>query len=425
VITGSRLPARDAGPGHGMPCWLARQVQALFAEARARRRRRRLAAATLVSAVLAGTVLAGYLSGGHRGRPSPAPRQAAAAHARSVRLPSALVAWFDAGGGLRIGNVATLAQHRVAQAGSQPCCRMVLAGDRIYWPGRSGGRDYVQEYDLATGVIRNVAPGWAVFASASGRGVYIAQSGRRLLELPGASGRARQLVTPPGWQVVPLPWAAGGGIVLSSTTSSPVIGVWQPDAGTVKAVGHGYVQTTWTAPSGRGSLIAWQPAGCPLQHCPVEITSTATGRTLTVRSPLRYGFLGQGNDMAFSPDGTELAALISINPLSSYSQPRFFVALVNTATGTVRLVRRAVLANGELAGWLLWLPGSSRLVAGPAADIANYAGYAIDARTGAARPFSFFAGSSYPANASADITYGAVLVPFLRFRAAPTLKSRS
>jgi hypothetical protein len=321
-----------------------------------------------------------------------------------------IVAWFDSDGGLRIGNVATLAQHRVAQAGSQPCCRMVLVGHRIYWAGRSRGRDYVQQYDLATGLIRNVAPGWAVFASASGRSVYIAQSDRRLLELPAASGRARQLVTPPGWQVVPLPWAADGGIVLSSRTSSPVMGVWQPNAGTVKAVGHGHVLTTWTTPSGR-SLIAWQPAGCPLRHCPVEITSTATGRTLTVRSPLRYGFLGQGNDMAFSPDGTELAALISINPLSPDSESRFVPALVNTATGTVRLVRRAALANGELAGWLLWLPGSNRLLAGPAIGIANHAGYAINARTDAARPFSFFRGSSYQANASADITYGAVLVP--------------
>lgn len=413
MITGSGARARDAGPGYGMPGWLARQVQALFAEARARRRRRRfaIAAAVLVSAALAGTALAGYLSGGHRGRPAPAPHQAATAHARGVTLPSALVAWFDSDARLRIGNVATLAQHRVAQAGSQPCCRMILAGHRIYWAGRSGGRDYVQQYDLATGMIRNVAPGWAVFASASGRSVYIAQSDRRLLELPAASGRPRRLVTPPGWQVVPLPWAADGGIVLSSRTSSPVIGVWQPDTATVKAVGHGRVLTTWTTPSGRSSLIAWQPAECPPQHCPIEITSTATGRTLTVRSPLRYGFLGQGNDMAFSPDGTQLAALISINPPSPDSEPQFFPALVNTTTGTVQPVRRAALANGELAGWLLWLPGSNRLLAGPAAGIANYAGYAINAPTGAARPFSFFPGSSYQANASADITYGALTVP--------------
>jgi hypothetical protein len=50
------------------------------------------------------------------------------------------------------------------------------------------------------------------------------------------------------------------------------------------------------------------------------------------------------------------------------------------------------LVKGELAGWLVWLPGSERLLAGPA-DISRYAGYAIDAQTGAARPFSWRAGA--------------------------------
>jgi hypothetical protein len=78
---------------------------------------------------------------------------------------------------------------------------------------------------------------------------------------------------------------------------------------------------------------------------------------------------------------------------------------------------RAILANGEFAGWLVWLPRTGRLLAGPAADIGRYAGYAIDARTAAAKPFTFFPGSSYLANAPSDITYGAVLVS--RAAAAP------
>src|SRR6266851_3696289 len=53
-------------------------------------------------------------------------------------------------------------------------------------------------------------------------------------------------------------------------------------------------------------------ARCPLQHCPIEITSTPAGRTLTVRSPFRYGFLPQGVDAAFCPDGTQLAGFISL-----------------------------------------------------------------------------------------------------------------
>jgi hypothetical protein len=412
VIAGPRHGAAE--PGTGVPGWLARQVRALFAEARRRRRRRRMAAAAAVLTLvaLAGAARAGWLSGGHHGRPAARSGRVVPPRAPGFALPSALVAWFDDGGALRIGNPATLSQRRVALLANPPCCTLVTAGRKIYWAGRSAGRDYVQDYDLVTGVIRNVAPGWAVFASADGRSVFVVQTARRLVVLPAAGpGPVRLLVTPPGWQVVPLPWAAAGGIVVSSAASRPAIGVWKPDAGTVRVIGHGHVLAAWTQPSGRGSLIAWQPAGCTPQHCPLEITSTPVGRTLTVHSPTRYGFLGQGNDVAFSPDGTQLAALVSSGPLRPTSAPRFVPTLVNTATGIVRLVPGAVMANGELAGWLVWLPGASRLLAGPAADIGRYAGYAINARTGAARPFSFFRGSSYPANSTSDITYGAVLLP--------------
>jgi hypothetical protein len=432
VITGPGLQARDGTgpepggprPGPGLPGWLARQVQALFAEARRRRRRRRLtiALAALALAVLVGGAVIGYRSAGPH-RPNAArPGGPVPTSAPRFTLPAAFVAWFDANGMLRIGNVATLAQRAVAHVAGPPCCTLVTAGQRIYWAGQSGRLDYVQEYDLATGVIRTVAPGWAVFASAGGSNIYIAQSGRRLLQLPAdGPGPARPLVTPPGWQVVPLPWAVAGGIVLSSDGPRPAIGVWPPGGGRVRVIGHGHVMTAWTSPAGHGSLIAWQPAACPLR-CPVEITSIPAGRTLTVRSPLPYGFLGQGGDMAFSPDGTELAALTSASPPDPDTTGRFVPALVNTATGAVRLVRHALLANGEFVGWLVWLPGAGRLLAGPAADIGRYAGYTIDARTAAARPFTFFPGLSYLANAADDISYGAVLVP--RAVAAPSPKPR-
>jgi hypothetical protein len=430
VITGPGLRARDdagrepqapggAGPELGLPRWLARQVRALFAQARRRRRRRWVmtTAAALALAVLASAAVIGYQAVGRHGPGAARPGAPVSVSVPRFTLPAAFVAWFDANGTLRIGNVATLAQRAVAQVADPPCCTLIAAGPRIYWAGQSGHRDYVQEYDLASGVLRNVAPGWSVFASASGRDIYIAQSGRRLLELPAdGSGPARALVTPPGWQVVPLPWAVAGGIVLGSDGPRQAIGVWQPQAGRIQVIGHGHVVAAWTPLSGQTSLIAWQPAACP-QRCPVEITSIPAGRTLTVRSPLPGGFLGQGGDMAFSPDGTELAALTSVSPPNPDTAERFMPALVNTATGAVRLVRRAILANGEFAGWLVWLPGADRLLAGPAADIGRYAGYAIDARTAAARSFTFFRGPSYLANAPSDITYGAVLVP--RSAAAP------
>lgn len=291
-----------------------------------------------------------------------------------------------------------------------PCCTLVTVGHRTYWAGRSGGRDYVQEYNLASGVIRSVAPGWAVFASAGGQRVYIAQSGSRLLVLPASgAGRPRRLVTPAGWQVVPLPWAAAGGLMLSSASRPPAIGLWQPGSGRIRVIGHGRVLATWTQPSGRSSLVAWQPGACRQLSCPIEITSTAADRTLTVHNRWGHGFLGQGADAAFSPDGRTLAAFIHLPHQGSAEA--FVPALVNTATGTVRLVRHASMTNGEMSGWLVWLPGPRRLLAGPATDIGRYAGYAIDARAATARPFTFFPGSGYPANSSSDVTYGAVLVP--------------
>jgi hypothetical protein len=411
----SRLTTRTRTEAEGyVPGWLARQVLALFAEARRRRRRHRLAigAALLAAALLAGgLVIAGRDGGGSHRAPADRPPGPAHGHAPAVSLPSALVAWFDADGALRIGNVATLAQRPVARLGWQPCCRLVAAGGRIYWAGQSAERDVVQVYDLATREIRTVAPGWAVFASADGRAVYIAQSETRLLLLP-ADGRgpAFRLVTPPGWRLAdPLPLAADG-IILSSASRPPGIGLWRPATGTIQVIGHGEPMATWTSASGHSGLIAWLPAPCRRLSCPIEITRTPGGRTLSVPSPVHGGFfLFQGGDAAFSPDGTELAALVSTGPLRADSAPPFLPTLVDTATGTVRLVRRAVLANGELAGWLVWLPSGTRLLAGPASNGA-FPGYAIDARTAAARSFSFFPGCCYPGTSPYDITYGALLV---------------
>jgi hypothetical protein len=412
VITGSDPQARDRpDTAQVEPGWLARQVCALFAEAKRRRRRRRLAiaAALLGAAVMAAAALIGHRAAGHPRHRAAGPIGHVHGQAPRFRLPAALVAWFDGDGTLRIGNVATLAQRPVAQLSQEPCCTLIAAGEGIYWAGRHGGRDYIREYYLTTRRIRTVAPGWAVFASASGRNLYIAQSDTRLLVLPDrGSGPPRRLVTPPGWRVVPLPRASAGGIMVSTGTRRPAIGLWRPGGHRVWVIGHGHVMTTWTQPSGRVGLIAWGSDACRQLSCPIEITSTATNRTLTVQGPRGFGFLGQGGDAAFSPDGRTLAAFF--NPLHQRPHGGFVPVLVDTATARVRLVRRALMANGEMAGWLLWLPGSGRLLAGPAAD-SRFPGYAIDARTAAARPFTFFVQYRYPDSPVYNITYGAVLLP--------------
>jgi hypothetical protein len=417
VITRSAPRASgEAAPGAGVPARLASEIRAIFAAARQRGRRRRRALLALLASAALAAAAAGYgMAAGASGGPGQHRPGRPMRLAAPTGLPPAEVAWFDDGGDLRIGNVATLAQRVVARVRESPCCDTVAAGGRLYWASTYRMRNLIQAYDLATGKIRTAARGWAVFPSATGRSVDVAQSATRLLELPaGGSGRGRRLVTPHGWHLVPLPWAVAGGFTVSSaqdaggSRDAAAIGVWYPGTGRVEVIGRGHVLATYTPRSGHHGLVAWMPAGCGMLDCPIEITSTATRATLTVRSPLRHGFLGQGGDVAFSPDGRELVGYIGTGPVGG----PFVPALADTATGTVRVIRRAVLANGESAAWEVWLPGG-RLLAGPSQG-PGYAGYAIDERSGSARRFAFFPGNSPDTGIqqdSPDIGYGAVLVP--------------
>jgi hypothetical protein len=138
---------------------------------------------------------------------------------------------------------------------------------------------------------------------------------------------------------------------------------------------------------------------------------------VTARSPLPYGF-AQG--AAFSPDGTRLAVFertASIN--SSCCANDSVLAIATARTGTVRAVRAARLETQEDAGWILWLPGGRRLLAGALAY-----SYAVDTTTDAARPFFFFPRAADGAAAdhnimdTPDINFSAVLLPQVAARPA-------
>lgn len=226
---------------------------------------------------------------------------------------------------------------------------------------------------------------------------------------------------------MPVPTAAGevtaggwtsGGILVSSHPGGPSrapwnLATWNPATGTVTLVARGAVVVgAYTPPGGRNSLIAWVPARrhCLSGNCPIEITSPITRATVTARSPLSYGF-AQG--AAFSPDGTRLAVFertASIN--SSCCANNSVVAIVNTRTGAVQPVRAARLVTQEDAGWILWLPGGRRLLAGALAY-----SYAVDTTTYAARPFFFFPQTAEGPAAdhdimdTPDVNFSAVLLP--------------
>lgn len=397
------------------------QAQVLFAEARRRRWRRRLAAG-VVSLGLAVAVSIGAWS--HQPRRGPAHAAhppAAAQRVPGFSLPPATVAWVDYSGRLHIGDVATRAQH---VAGTIPA--WAGAGWLVQADGRIYGADspVIREFDPATGRTLRLGPGVGVFPSADGRHAYVERTSTSLAELR-ASGRGvlRRLHTPAGWYLVAnaagevTAGAGGGGILVSSrpdgSSRTPWnLAIWDPATGRVTLVARSAVVVgAYTPPGGRYSLIAWAPALCRSGNCPIEITNTAARATVTARSPLPFGFTGQG--AAFSPDGTRLAVFertASIN--SSCCANNSILAIVNTRTGAVHAVRAARLATEEDAGWTLWLPGGRRLLAGAL----SYS-YAVDTTTYAARLFFFFPQTADGPDAdhnimdTPDINFSAVLLP--------------
>jgi hypothetical protein len=392
--------------------------EALFAEARRRRRRRRLAAA-VVCLVLAGSAAAG-LAAAWPGRGAATshrhPGAAAAARAPGFALPPARVAWVDYNGHLHVGDLATRVQHVVATVDASAADPMIQAGGRLYWAGINKNVAPIRDYDIATGKIQSLARGDSVFASPDGRHIYIVQTGTRLIELPAdGTGTPRRLALPAGWHMSGIlgNWSVAGGIIVYSSAADPgprpvTLAIWSPTTGHVKIIGRGLnVIDTYTPPGARYSLLAWT-AGCR-QRCRLGIINTSTLASVTVRSPNRYGFTYGGlfSSGAFSPDGTRLAVFVNTtNPQDPYNAPNSVLAIVNTRTGALQLVRAARLVTTEDAGWARWLPGGSRLIAG-----AQAGSYAVDAATLAARPFYFFGPPGEDINSSGDINFSATVLP--------------
>ncbi len=397
----------------------APELQVLFAEARRRRRRRRLAAAA-VSLAAVGGIVAGMLAGGGRSDP---PRPAAArhrpvpgaGHAPALTLPAARVSWVDYQNRLHVGNIASGAQRVMATLPAEGDGWLIRAGGDLYWPSSSGPAR-ILGYDLAARRLLRPVPGQSAFTSAGGRYLYVRQAATRLLERSAEpSGPARVLRVPAGWSVSATSWegtAAGGIIVYSGAPGRAVrAGIWNPRTGRVRALGTDYlINDIYTAKGGRFSLIAWQPAACAAGDCQLMITNTAARQAVPVRSPLGHGFTAA--DARFSPDGTQLAAFARRASLSSAGANDSELALIRTGTGRLRLDRAARLVTTEDAGWLLWLPGGRRLLAGALAS-----SYAVDTVTLAARPFFFDRGTpDHDIMDTPDINFSAVLVPGGRHR---------
>jgi hypothetical protein len=298
-----------------------------------------------------------------------------------------VVAWADYAGVLHLGDLATRRQlqitpHPAVDVSTDPAA---VDGGRLLWVD---AKDRVRSVVLATGKVSVVARGTAVATSPDGARLYVDQRTRDFLELDARTLRVtRRVPLPAGWQANPWVVPVAGGLILTHSGKGTVFGIWHHGS-KVQTLGAAEppVLDTYTPPSGGYSLVAWVPE-CAKHRapfgsgCPLAITNTATGRTVTVRSPTRYGFTGG----AFSPDGSELATFVNIdNPSGPLSAPRSELALIDTATGALRLDPKVKIVTSEDAAWALWLPSGRQLLSG-----AISATYLVNAHELATRPFYF------------------------------------
>ena len=375
-------------------------AQALFREARRRRRQRWLAGITMVLLIVT-AVAVSTLTSTHRVPGRGAERTGSAGAALAARSPAAAV-WYD-GVFLHVGYIhpgGDVTQRVVAEVNAAPL-PLLPAGGRVYWVDPAGTfvpalgywSEVVRYLDVATGRIGTAGPGQTVFLSADGRYLLMSQTATSLTETPVTAGAARQLTLPRGWYlpggdgladvVSGAGVATANGIVVQSGPSwgpgGSVLAIWNPNSGRVTVIGRAVgVIGAYTPPGARYSLLAWLSASCGFPgSCALVITNTATLSSRTVRSPLPGGFALGG---AFSPSGASRARLAVFLNAGSGNAAR--LALVDLATGAVRVAPRPRLVLGEDFAWARWLPDGAHLIVGPAADGSDL----VDAATLAAEP---------------------------------------
>jgi hypothetical protein len=392
----------------------AGQAEAIFTAARRRRRiRLTIGLIAVVLAVGAAVLLASWPR--HSG--APGQPDASAAALRAVQLPAAQVAWVDYNGRLHIGSLVTRHQRVAAVANSDPVVPLIAAGGRLYWVNTGGTYWQIQSLDLATGKIASLGVGMAVFASADGLQVFIAQTGESLLEFPATGGRSRSFNLPAGWFVAGLsddftsPAAVAGGVLVqasdSASSSRPTkLAVWNPESGRLTLISSGVSANggllgAVTPPGANYSLVAWWQGSCYPSSCTLEITNTATRSTRTLRSPLGHGF---AYGVAFSQDGGELAAFANTLDITTTPAPAE-LAIISTRTGTARLVPRVSLITGQDIAWARWLPGGRMLLVGGT----TFSGV-VNSETLSVLPYYFVHGRDHYIEDSPDVNYSAVVI---------------
>jgi hypothetical protein len=441
-MTATATPRHEAPAQPGAPS--PAEAEALLREAHARRRRRWRVGLLLAAVVLLASAVAALtvtVAGGPATGRGAAPRQAPVPP-RAGGAPT--LAWVDNLGGVHVGDPLTGRQAMVTTAHADPELPLLSVDGRLFWVDTgctytpvsrcpysitAGYSDpVVKEFVVASRKTRTLGRGEDVF-SAGDDAVYVErptvacpQSGvtcdpkaEQVVRVPLSGPGARRVLTvPAGWYVntgagYSAPLGVAGDIVVESAPAtaiaSPALGLWDPLTGGVTTLGHDWgVIDAHTGGNGTPGLLAWIPATCNGRPvCPLQITNITSGRTTTVGSPLPYGFDVGG---AFSPDGSRLAVFVKAN--AGDVNPAMQLALVDTTTGSIRLIPGAKGNIGESVGWARWLPDGTRVLTGTFSDDYKvYNHFLLDTKTGAVTKVDFSRDINRDVNFSASgITRG-------------------
>jgi hypothetical protein len=428
-----------SAPGDAPAAPPPHDAEALFREARARRRRRwtvgLVLAASMVLATAVAAVVVSVAPGPGTGRGG-APRHAPAP---TPAAPDPTIAWVDYLGGVHVGDPLTGRQSIVTTAHADPTTPLLSLDGRLFWVGtgctyepvsrcpyavNSGySLPEVKEFVVASRTTTSLGRGDAVFSAGTGA-VYIERptvacppagttcdpQAEELIRVPLSGARRRRVLTvPAGWYLntgagYSAPLGVGGDIVVESQPATairnPVLGLWDPGTGQVHTLGEDWgVVDAHTGRPGAPDLLAWIPAACDGRpFCPLQITNLTSGHTVMVTSPLPYGFAMGG---AFSPDGSRLA--VFVQKIAGYGNPAVELAIVDTATGSLRLIPGAQGDIGESVGWARWLPGATQVLTGTFSDDYKvYNHYLLDTRTGAVTKVDFSSDRNRDVNFSAS-----------------------
>ena len=412
------------------------EPEVLFKEARRRRRRRWLFGGIATVVVTAGVISAVVIPSAKTALRPPANRAPTATTAPTPLVPGTnvvpQVVWVDEAGQLHLGDLSGFTQRVVAQAGADSTAPLVTAGGRIFWvrsqltnpngslltsPNGSAlpnPNPEVFAFDTATGRTEPIAPGTQVMASVDRTFIYVETDYRHLSEYwPDGTPKGRTLTLPDGWfplnpdlNTDPTPVVASGIVVATWPVpkQNRTLGIWSPSTGRVRILGKVWqVTATYTAPGARSSLIAWNPASCENSaSCTLKITNTENYSFRVIASPIGRFLWGGG----FSPNGRQLAAFASSRDI--HGDPTAQLAVVNTLSGSLKLVSGVSVYVGESVHWAQWLPDGRHLITGgltsfgstvPALDVL------VDSQTDHATPFRFVA------DRNQDLNISSVVVP--------------